>query len=78
MDIDGLEARYPFIETGVAGKSVLGKNLYYIRLGEGPNEVHYNGAHHALEWITTPLLMKFIENFCNAYSLGYSIRGYNV
>lgn len=78
MDIDGLEAVYPFIETGVAGKSVLGKNLYYIRLGEGPNEVHYNGAHHALEWITTPLLMKFIENFCHAYALGHSIRGYNV
>lgn len=78
MDIDGLEARYPFIETGIAGKSVLGRNLYYIRLGTGPVEVHYNGAHHALEWITTPLLMKFIENFCRAYASGYSIRGYNV
>lgn len=78
MDIDGLEARYPFIETGIAGRSVLGRNLYYIRLGTGPVEVHYNGAHHALEWITTPLLMKFIENFCRAYAFGYSIRGYNV
>lgn len=78
MDIEGLEARYPFIETGVAGRSVLGRNLYYIRLGTGPVEVHYNGAHHALEWITTPLLMKFTENFCRAYASGYSIRGYNV
>ena len=40
--------------------------------------MHYNGAHHGLEWITTPMLMKFIENFCRAYALGYSIRGYNV
>jgi g-D-glutamyl-meso-diaminopimelate peptidase len=78
MDIEGLEARYPFIETGIIGKSVLGKNLYYIRLGTGPVEVHYNGAHHALEWITAPLLMKFAENFCRAYASGYSIRGYNV
>lgn len=78
MDIDGLEARYPFIETGVAGRSVLGRNLYYIRLGSGPDEVHYNAAHHALEWITAPVLMKFAENFCRAYATGSSIRGYNV
>ncbi len=78
MDIDGLEARYPFIETGTIGQSVLGKNLYYIRLGTGPVEVHYNASHHALEWITTPVLMKFIENFLRAYTTGTSIRGYNL
>ncbi|HYE11272.1 MAG TPA: peptidoglycan-binding protein, partial [Patescibacteria group bacterium] len=32
-DIRGLKARYPFLEVGVAGQSVLGKSLYYIRLG---------------------------------------------
>lgn len=77
-DIQGLKARYPFLEVGVAGKSVLGKNLYYIRIGRGPTEVFYNGAHHSLEWITAPLLMKFIENFAEAYSRGQSIRGYNL
>ncbi|KQB76244.1 peptidase M14, partial [Clostridium butyricum] len=60
------------------GKSVLGKNLYYIKLGSGPNEVFYNGAHHALEWITTPLLMKFIEDFSKAYSEDSEIKGYNI
>lgn len=77
-DIMGLKARYPFIEVGVAGKSVLGKNLYYIKLGRGTNQVFYNGAHHALEWITSPLLMKFIENFSKAYADGTTIKGYNV
>lgn len=69
-DIQGLKARYPFIEVGVAGQSVLGKNLYYLRIGEGPNEVFYNASHHALEWITTPVLMKFVEDFASAYSRG--------
>ncbi len=78
MDIRGLKARYPFLETGIAGNSVLGKNLYYIRIGRGPVQVFYNGAHHSLEWITSPLLMKFIENFSRAYSQGKSIRGYNL
>lgn len=76
--ISGLKVRYPFIETSVIGNSVMGKNLYCIRLGTGPNEVTYNGAHHANEWITTTLLMKFIENFSKAYSNRQNIRGYNV
>lgn len=78
MNLEGLKARYPFIEVGAAGNSVLGKNLYYIRLGSGPNHVFYNGAHHAIEWITSPLLMKFTENFLRAYARGESIRGYNI
>lgn len=74
----GLKARYPFLEIGTIGKSILGKNLYYLRLGRGTREVSYNGAHHSLEWITTPLLMKFSENFLKAYSTRSLMRGYNV
>ncbi|HBT65970.1 MAG TPA: peptidase M14 [Ruminococcaceae bacterium] len=76
-DIEGLKARYPFLEVGSAGQSSLGRNLYYIRLGTGPNQVFYNGAHHALEWITTPVLMKFIEDFSEAYAQSESLAGYN-
>ncbi|WP_333861276.1 M14 family metallopeptidase [Clostridium sp.] len=77
-DLMGLEARYPFITVGSIGESVLGKQLYYVKLGVGANEVSYNGVHHSLEWITAPLLMKFIENFARAYSRGENIRGYNI
>ncbi len=77
-DIQGLKARYPFLEVGIAGLSVLGKNLYYLRLGSGPNQVFYNAAHHALEWITSPLLMKFAENFLYTYTLNQTLgNGYN-
>lgn len=77
-DIEGLKARYSFIETGIAGKSVLGKNLYYIKLGNGSKEVFYNGSHHGLEWITSVLLMKFIENFSKAYTDRTLLKGYEV
>lgn len=76
-NVAALKALYPFIETGVAGQSVLGRNLYYIRLGQGPNQVFYNGAHHALEWITSPLLMKFAEDFARSYALNQRIAGYS-
>ncbi|MFZ5974798.1 MAG: M14 family metallopeptidase [Bacillota bacterium] len=78
MNIRALKARHPFLETGVIGKSVMGKNIYYIRLGAGSHEVSYNGSHHANEWITSPFLMKFIENFLKAYVSRASIRGYDI
>jgi len=77
-DIEGLKVRYPFLETGVIGKSVLGRDLAYIRLGQGPNRVFYNAAHHSLEWITSPLLMKFTEQFAKSYVRGNIMsQGYN-
>jgi len=76
-DLEGLKARYPFIQVGSAGKSELGKELYYVKLGNGPNKVFYNGAHHGIEWITAVLLMKFIENFAKAYAEGKTLEGYN-
>ncbi|MBU3102121.1 MULTISPECIES: M14 family metallopeptidase [Clostridium] len=77
-DLEGLKARYPFIEVESAGRSELGKELYYVKLGNGPSKVFYNGAHHAIEWITSVLLMKFIENFAKAYVMDQDIEGYNV
>ena len=76
-DLQGLKARYPFIEIVSAGKSELGKELYYVKMGNGPNKIFYNGSHHAIEWITTVLLMKFVENFAKAYASGQSLEGYN-
>lgn len=76
-DIFTLKSLYPFIETGTAGKSVLGRNLYYLRLGTGKKKVFYNGSHHALEWITSLLLMKFADRFLWAYNSGASLRGYD-
>lgn len=74
----GLRARYPFLEVGSIGTSVMGKNQYVVRLGRGTNQVSYNASHHANEWITTALLMKFIENFARAYSVGGRLGNYSV
>lgn len=76
--IQGLKARYPFIQTGSIGKSIMGKNLYFVRLGTGTNEVSYNATHHANESVNTPLLMAFIENYCKAYSNRTTLEGYNI
>lgn len=71
--ITGLKKRYPFIQTGSIGQSVMGKPLHYLKMGVGQNQVFYNASHHANEWITTPLLMKYLENYAHAFSIGNSI-----
>jgi g-D-glutamyl-meso-diaminopimelate peptidase len=35
-------------------------------IGKGPVSVFYNGAHHANEWITCPVLMRFLEEYARA------------
>ncbi|MDF2686652.1 MAG: peptidase, partial [Clostridia bacterium] len=67
FNIASLKIRFPFLEIGSAGKSVLGNNLTYIKFGIGQKEVFYNAAHHANEWITSVVLMKYIEQLSNAY-----------
>lgn len=68
--VRGLAARYPFITTGEIGKSVMGKPLWSMMLGRGENRVLYTAAHHANEWITTPLILKFTEQLCRSYIEG--------
>ncbi len=72
-NIEGLKKRYPFLQTGVVGRSGNGQEIPYLMFGEGPIKVGYNASHHANEWITTPVLMKFTEQMCRAYSLGLSL-----
>ena len=73
--VRGIAARYPFVKTGQIGKSVMGRPLWYLSIGEGEKSVFYNAAHHANEWITVPLLLSFAEKLARAYAEGGKIFG---
>lgn len=78
-NLQDLLKEYPFLTSDIIGYSVLGKPLYAVTIGTGTKKVFYSASYHANEWITTPILMKFIEDVANAYVsntnlLGYSIR----
>lgn len=73
--VRGLAARYPLLETGQLGTSVMGTPLWYMRAGKGAARVFYNASHHANEWITTPVLLKFCEDLCKACVSGRNIYG---
>ncbi len=69
---------YPFMQIQNAGYSVLGKQLPVVRLGRGKKKVFYTGSFHANEWITSIVLMKFIEEYCEAYVKNSTLYGYNI
>ena len=73
--VRGLTARYPFLETESVGESVLGSPLTLLRLGSGEKRVFVNGAHHANEWLTAPLLLRYLEEAAEALAFGRPLHG---
>ncbi|MCU6707570.1 M14 family metallocarboxypeptidase [Paenibacillus sp. J5C_2022] len=71
-----LTAAYPFLSLYPIGRSVLGQPLAALRLGYGPRRIHMNASFHANEWITSALLMRFLEELCEAYAYGEAIGGH--
>lgn len=61
-----LKQTYPFLQNGSIGKSVLGKDIPFIRVGRGQKEVFYSASYHANEWITSILLLEFLYEYCAA------------
>ncbi|MBE7010460.1 MAG: peptidase M14 [Ruminococcaceae bacterium] len=60
-DISFLLGEYPFLRSFSIGQSVMGKEIHCLQWGQGEKKLFLNGAHHAMEWITSLLLMKLLE-----------------
>ncbi|MHC0037652.1 M14 family zinc carboxypeptidase [Pseudoneobacillus sp. C159] len=73
-DIRRLQAVYPFMRVPTIGNSVLGKNIPELFIGNGEKRVHYNGSFHANEWITTAILMTFMNDYLLALTNQNLIR----
>ncbi len=76
-DLTKLKARYSFLSWRYYGRSVMGKQLPYVRLGNGQKQVFYSASIHANEWINSVVMMKFIEDFCIAYENNGELFGYS-
>ena len=71
----GLTMRYPFLSLYEIGRSVIGRRIMAVSMGNGLKTVGYNGAHHANEWITVPLLVRFLEEYAAAFAHDGTIGG---
>ena len=63
-----LVEKYPFCRTEVIGTTAYGRPLRTLVIGNGPRNVIYSASHHANEWITSLVLLKFAEELAQAIS----------
>ncbi len=52
---------YPFCRTELLSATAFQRPIRTLVIGNGPRRVIYSAAHHANEWITTLVLLKFAE-----------------
>lgn len=74
-DIRRLQSVYPFLRVPSIGNSVLGKSITEVLIGNGSKRVHYNASFHANEWITTPVLLTFLNDYLLSVTNQNTIRG---
>ena len=61
---------YPFCRSEELTTTAFGRPIRTLVIGNGPRKVIYSAAHHANEWITTPVLLKFAEELAEAIQTG--------
>jgi len=71
--IEELVATYPFCRTELLARTVFQRPISTLVIGTGPRKALFTASHHANEWITTPVLLKFAEEFAAAIQNGEKI-----
>ena len=75
QSIRSLESRYPFVKAENLTTTVFGRPVLALEIGDGEREVLFTAAHHANEWITATVLLKFAEELAEAIQSGGKIWG---
>ena len=66
---------YPFCRTEIIGVTAYGRTLRTLVIGTGSRKVLYTAAHHANEWITSLVLLRYAEELAQAIQSGGSVYG---
>lgn len=69
---------FPFLRIEPVGQSVLGRPLYGILLGNPERVVLFAGSFHAQEWISTLLLLRYLEHLALCYRESLPLSGFPV
>lgn len=73
--LQGIASRYPTARLEQLTSSATGKPIWTLTVGSGRRRVLYTAAHHANEWITATLVLKFAEDYAKAMAEGGQIEG---
>lgn len=70
-----LTESYPALQERVITTTAFGRPVQVMTAGEGPRHVILSAAHHANEWITATVLLKFAEDLARAAKEGGKVWG---
>ena len=70
-----LAESYPMLRTALLTTTAFGRPVRALIAGSGPRQVIFSATHHANEWITTPVLLKFLEELAEAEQMDGRIYG---
>lgn len=73
--IDALAEAYPCCRQEVLTKTAFGRPMKALVIGSGERKVLFTAAHHGNEWITAPLLLKFMEALAEGITVGGKLWG---
>ena len=73
--IERIVKTYPFCSVRQLTTTAFGRPVWSLTIGTGDRRVLYTAAHHANEWITTPVLLKFVEELAAAMDAGGKLFG---
>ena len=73
--VAALAEAYPFLRTEVLATTAFGRPITAISIGTGKRRVLYSAAHHANEWLTATVLLKFVEDYAEAIQTGAELGG---
>ena len=73
--LEALGAAYPFLQTELLARTAFGRPITAASMGRGDRRVLYSAAHHANEWLTATVLLKFLEDYAQALETDGTIAG---
>ena len=73
--IGGLLLRYPFLTRETIGESRCARPIDLLCIGNRKDAVLLSGGFHGMEWITSILLLKFLDKLCMSIESGKGMYG---
>ncbi len=76
--INSILKKHRFAKSFFIGKSVLGRKISVLCIGNPVGSVLFAGATHGSEWLTSLVLFRFFEEVCEAFEKREKLCGINV
>lgn len=73
--IGGLLLEYPFLSRETVGESLCSRPIDLLSVGNRKNAVLLSASFHGMEWITSLLLLRFVDEICSAIKESRNICG---